>query len=248
MRVLVTRPQPQADAWVQRLRADGVDAVAVPLLAIEPASDEPVQALWRRPAAWLVFVSPNAVAHAFSRRPSGAAWPAGLRTAAPGPGTASALRDAGVPPDAIVEPLADAGQFDSESLWQQLRHEAWPGTEVAVVRGDGGRDWLAERLREAGARVRFVQAYRRAAPAGDAAVRERVAAARADAARHLWLFSSSEAVAHLPALSPPGDWTGGLALASHPRIAQAALDIGFTRVDAVRPAYADVREAIRVFR
>ena len=33
---------------------------------------------------------------------------------------------------------------------------------VLVVRGDGGREWLADQLRARGADVRFVQAYVRA--------------------------------------------------------------------------------------
>ena len=37
--LLVTRPQPQADAWVVRLSALGVDAAALPLLAIAGAPD-----------------------------------------------------------------------------------------------------------------------------------------------------------------------------------------------------------------
>ena len=36
MRVLVTRPQAQADDWVARLQALGLDAVGLPLLGIAP--------------------------------------------------------------------------------------------------------------------------------------------------------------------------------------------------------------------
>ena len=35
--VLVTRPAAQAGAWVDRLRAVGIDARALPLLALDPA-------------------------------------------------------------------------------------------------------------------------------------------------------------------------------------------------------------------
>ncbi|RZL00618.1 MAG: uroporphyrinogen-III synthase, partial [Rubrivivax sp.] len=34
MRLLVTRPEPQASAWVDQLRALGIDAHALPLIAI----------------------------------------------------------------------------------------------------------------------------------------------------------------------------------------------------------------------
>ena len=57
---------------------------------------------------------------------------------------------------------------------------------------------------------------------------------------HLWLFSSSEAVANLQALAPAADWSRSAALASHPRIAQAARAAGFGRVDLTAPVPAAV--------
>ena len=50
-------------------------------------------------------------------------------------------------------------------------------------------------------------------------------AALARPAEHRWLFSSSEAVGQLRRLAPQADWGRSKALASHPRIAQAAKDI-----------------------
>ncbi|WP_210760727.1 uroporphyrinogen-III synthase, partial [Azohydromonas sediminis] len=93
MRVLVTRTQPQADEWVARLRAAGIDAVALPLIGIAPVDDAaPLDAAWRElgsdaAPALVVFVSPNAVVQLFARRPPHARWPAATRAGAPGPGT-----------------------------------------------------------------------------------------------------------------------------------------------------------------
>lgn len=250
MRVLVTRPQPQADEWVERLREAGIDAVALPLIGIAPVDDAaPLDAAWRElgsdaAPALVVFVSPNAVVQFFARRPPGARWPATTRAGAPGTGTAAALAAHGVAAAAIVQPAPDSGQFDSESLWLQLRDADWHGTRVWIVRGEGGRDWLADTLRAAGADVRFVQAYRRGAPAWTAIERARCDAALAAPASHLWLFSSSEAVGHLRTLAPGADWAASTALASHPRIAEAARVLGFGRVDEVRPDFDAVRRAI----
>lgn len=165
MRVLVTRPAAQASEWVQQLRAAGLQAEALPLIDIAPAADAAsVGAAWRAlPTVDLVvFVSPNAAAHFFAARPAPVHWPAELLAASPGPGTTRVLRDLGVA--CIVEPAADAPQFDSEALWQQLGARDWRGKLVLVARGEGGRDWLADKLRQHGARVSFVAAYRRAAP------------------------------------------------------------------------------------
>jgi uroporphyrinogen-III synthase len=146
------------------------------------------------------------------------------------------LRAAGVAPALIVEPAAESANFDSEALWAQLSALAWGGRRVLVVRGEAGRDWLADELRARGAEVGFVAAYRRQPPVLDDDARALLAAALAAPMSHLWVFSSSEAVGHLGRLVPAADWSRSRAVASHPRIVQAARDAGFGSVDLVRPA------------
>jgi uroporphyrinogen-III synthase len=248
MHLIVTRPAAQAAGWVDALRAMGCDAQALPLIDIAALADTaPLREAWQGlPRYTLVmFVSANAVQHFFAAAPSSAtdAWPVGVRAAATGPGTASALRAAGVPDGALVEPAADATRFDSETLWAQVAHEDWADRHVLVVRGEEGRDWLADTLRARGAKVDFVAAYRRLAPQPDAAGRALLAAAAAEPAAHLWLFSSSEAVAHLQALTPGADWSRSAALATHPRIAAAARSAGFGRVALTAPATEAVARA-----
>ena len=51
-----------------------------------------------------------------------------------------------------------------------------------------------------------------------------------------WMFSSSEAIEHLGTLAPQADWTAGIALASHPRIADRARQLGFRQVTVVAPS------------
>jgi uroporphyrinogen-III synthase len=236
VRLIVTRPAAQAADWVAALRALGCDAQALPLIDIAPPADpQPVIAAWQRltAQALVMFVSANAVQHFFARAPAGLGWPASTRAAATGPGTAAALRAAGVPEAAVVEPAADAASFDSEALWARLATEDWTGRSVLVVRGEDGRDWLADALRARGAAVEFVAAYRRRAPQPDAAQAELLGQALARPERHLWLFSSSEAVGHLPALAPGADWSRSAALATHPRIAAAARALGLGTVGAV---------------
>lgn len=231
MRVIVTRPRAQADAVVAALQARGVDAVVLPLIDIAPAADaQPVRRAWRTldAHALVMFVSANAVQHFMRFRPDGAAWPARLLAGSTGPGTSAALRAAGVPAPCVVEP--DGEVFDSEALWQRLRRRDWAGQRVLLVRGEDGRDWLAERLRAAGAEVVFVAAYRRCAPVLDEAGRALLAAAIARPQAHLWAISSSQAVAHLAALAPAADWSRARAVAPHPRIVDALRHLGFGSV------------------
>jgi uroporphyrinogen-III synthase len=249
MRVLVTRPAPQAHEWVDRLRRAGVDAHALPLIGIAPPDDaQPVVQAWRTLSTrqLVFFVSPNAVTNFFALRPSDVVWPQGLQAASPGPGTTRALVDVGIAPALIVEPQQDAPQFDSESLWQRLSSHDWHGARVIAVRGTSGRDWLAERLREAGAEVEFVSAYRRMAPILTESEHALLQAALAAPASHLWFFSSSEAIEHLQALAPSADWSASQALATHPRIALNARQLGYAAVHEARPAFHNIVEALVV--
>lgn len=227
MRTLVTRPAEQAHALVDALRARGIDAHALPLIDIAPVADvEPVRQLWAQldAHALLMFVSANAVQHFVRQRPAGARWPAGLLAAATGPGTAAALRAAGVPHAQLVAPQAPP--YDSEHLWPLLQGHDWRGARVAVLRGEDGRDWLADRFRGAGAAVHALATYRRCVPQPDSAGRQLLRDAMAAPRAHLWLFSSSLALRHLAGLGV-ADAARAPALASHARIADSARRLGF---------------------
>lgn len=252
MRILVTRPAAQAEEWVAQLQFHGLDAVALPLMAIAAPHDlTAVRQAWvELPSRQLVFfVSPNAAEWFFSQPIEPTVWPASLQAASPGPGTSAVLRRCGVPPHLMVEPAADAPQFDSEALWAVLQSQSWAEASVLVVRGDGGRDWLAEQLREAGAEVNFVSAYRRTAPRFDAPALALMGTALLQPHRHLWFFSSSEAVVNLMDAPQPRaawvDWSRGTALATHPRIADSANAAGFGTVLTCRPTLEAVVEKVR---
>jgi uroporphyrinogen-III synthase len=246
MRVIVTRPLRDAQRWAQTLAAQGLDAVVLPLIDIAPVEDaRAVQRLADYRA--VMFVSGNAVNHFLH----GAHLPFATRAWAPGPGTRDALLDAGVDASLIDAPHADAAQFDSESLWQQVSAQVHPGDRVLVVRGrdpqgrSAGRDWLALQIEAAGAQVEFVAVYERRAPGLDDA--QQALALRSASDGSVWLFSSSEAVANLRALLPDQSWQQARAVATHPRIAQAARDAGFAVVCESRPALADVVASIESF-
>lgn len=250
MKLLVTRPAAQAAEWVAGLRERGVDAVALPLLGIFPARDaRAVVAAWEALARQrlVMFVSPNAAEQFFALRPAALPWPAGTWAGSPGPGTSRVLRALGVPAACIVEPPSDAAQFDSESLWQRLRERDWAAADVLIVRGESGRDWLADRLREAGARVGFVTAYERAAPVFSAEERDTLRTALAMPAEHVWMFSSSESIDQLQELAAGADWRGARALATHPRIAARAREAGFGVVHECRPSLDAVVACLQSF-
>lgn len=257
VRVIVTRPEREAAGWVQALQAQGLQAEALPLIEIAALPETPaLQQAWREISTYsaLMFVSGNAVDGFFASNQAPALVQSaqaatdsianpGPRLLAPGPGTVAALRRAGVPEVLIDAPAADAGQFDSEALWAVVGQRHWQGRRVLIVRGQGagkdqaggtGRDWLAQQFVAAGARVDVVAVYQRRAPVFSASQRQRIAAAAHDGS--VWLLSSSEALAHLPA----GDWSRARAVATHPRIAEAARAAGWGVVVQSRPEIADI--------
>jgi uroporphyrinogen-III synthase len=257
MHLIVTRPPREAQQWVQALRAAGHDATALPLIAIGPAPDAAaVAAAWRELPCYraVMFVSAQAVQGFFAAQPSGPSAPLPAQAWATGPGTARALRAAGMPAPAVISPPADADRFDSEALWQCVAPTLASGQRVLIVRGadaaadavGSGRDWLAERLQAAGLQVDFVASYQRLPPALDTAQQQLAQQAAGDGT--LWLFSSSEAVRNLRAALPQQSWQAARALATHPRIAEAARQAGFGEVRTTRATLEAVLASIESLR
>lgn len=230
--------------------------------------------VWQRLGdyAACLFVSGHAVEHFFKQNtpfaqggraqeamnsiaiPGWVPLPPGLRFMAPGPGTVAALRAAGVPAAQIDAPAPDAPQFDSESLWQAVGARDWQGQRVLIVRGcsagagaaavSSGRDWITRQWLAAGAQVDFVGVYQRRAPRLSEAQLQRAQAASADGS--VWLFSSSEALAHLRQQAGLAgvDWRRARAIATHPRIEQAVRAAGWGVVVASRPALQDIQATL----
>ena len=271
MRLIVTRPENEARVWGQALQNAGHTVCTLPLIAVGLMPDVlPLQNAWRDIALLdaVMFVSRNAVDHFYKQKPP----LAGVFTAqaaikcrafVPGPGSAEALRAHGAEPGWIDGPDEVAGQWDSEALWQRVGHRIGPGFRLLIVRGttlsaesiaaDGmspaaasdngvGRDWLALKATEAGAQVDFLVAYARHTPVFDDAQLAMAKAAAEDGS--LWLFSSSEAVSNLQRNLPGQSWQRARALATHPRIAQAARGAGFGDVREVHPALSAVLASI----
>lgn len=258
MRVIITRPQRDAQAWARTLSEAGHTALALPLIDIAPIDDErPIRAAWHQLANYqgVMFVSGHAVEGFFAARPSAApGFGAPTRAWATGPGTQAALLRAGVAAAHIDAP--GAGQFDSEALWSVMHQQLSEGCRVLIVRGaDGhqaaqtqglGRDWFAAQVQRLGGQTDFVVAYQRKISLWSELQRTQAKQAASDGS--IWLFSSSEAVANLGACLEGQDWSHSCAIATHVRIAQAARSAGFGVVIESRPVLADILASIESFR
>ena len=260
-RAIITRPAAQAQAWVHALQAQGLQAVALPLIDIGPVDDlQAVQALHKRidsfdvcmcvssNAAHYFFASKKAVAFIDSAQAAtkiiADKKPETLRFWATGAGTVRALQDCSVDPQQIDAPGQDAAQWDSEHLWHRVQAQITRGKKVLILRGEdvgtpsASRDWLAQQIVTKGGSVEVATVYQRRPPHWQA--EQSAMAAQLAASNPVWVFSSSQAVAHLMQLLPAQNWSNARCVATHPRIAQAARDAGFGVVCMSRPGLDDV--------
>lgn len=163
--VVITRPEHQAGPLIQRIQNAGGTVISFPVLAIEATQHpEEVHEVARDLANYdlAIFISANAVEHGLRFVSSYGPWPAKVQVAAVGAATARALEDHRVK----VTRVPDSA-FNSEALLAspELQHVA--GKRIAIFRGEGGRELLAETLRQRGAEVRYIDVYRRVKPAVD---------------------------------------------------------------------------------
>jgi uroporphyrinogen-III synthase len=165
--VLVTRPEHQADHLCRWIEGHGGVAVRFPALAIsEPRDWAPALAILDHLADYdlAIFTSANAVDRALPRVRERGGFPSRLEIAAIGKATARELARHGL--DRCLRPER---AFDSEALLALPRFQNVAGQAVIVVRGEGGRELLAETLTARGARVDHAEVYRRERPAADVA-------------------------------------------------------------------------------
>ena len=245
--VVITRPAGQSAALAAQLEAAGIATLDFPLIGIVPVEDvAPLQAalVALERYALVVFVSPNAVDYAFAEFDS--IWPHALPVGVVGPGSVAALARHGVeaPAYRVISPSAaaddDVARFDSEALFAAIDASfgaaSLEGKRVLIVRGDGGREWLADRLREGGVEVETVAAYRRLMPEPSIGAWSRVHELLAGEP-HAWLITSSEGVRNLDDLAHEHLNAGEIAqlkratlVTPHPRIAQTARGLGFDSI------------------
>jgi uroporphyrinogen-III synthase len=165
--IVITRPVDQAQKLSNAIKQAGGTPWQFPLIAIAPLDD---YTLFERKIEhlqecdWLIFISSNAVHNAMplivARYP---VLPKNLKFAAIGPTTDGQLQSFG-----ISKTLTPDLRFDSESLLALPEMQDVQGKKVMIVRGIGGRELMADTLKERGAEVEFAECYHRVNPQHDA--------------------------------------------------------------------------------
>ena len=178
-------------------------------------------------------MSPNAVDAAFAHLDG---WPAGVAIGVVGEGSRAALERHGVTSDnATIRCPPDPAASDSEHLLASLDLTALARRRVLIVRGESGRELMADTLRAAGALVETVAAYRRSVPQLTDTLAAELNALLGQA--NDWIITSSEALRGLVGLVRELDPEGSIArlhgqhlIVPHARIAETAQALGFSRV------------------
>ena len=165
--VVITRPQAAADALATALLREGARPFVFPALGIEDVDPTPrgEEALARLSECGLaIFISANAVERGLAAARRRGPWPERTRVAAVGEATAQALRNSG-----FAEVISPRERHDSEALLALPELKTVKGESIVVFRGEGGREHLRDALETRGARVDYVECYRRARPRTDPA-------------------------------------------------------------------------------
>lgn len=244
-RLLLTRPADESAALGSLLAEQGVFSSSLPLLDIVPipASDtmrDVIRDLDRYCA--VIVVSKPAARMAVELLERFCSQTPRVQCFSVGAATAQILEEHGL--DVSFPAHGD----DSEALLElaNLRQAiARPDSRVLILRGEGGRELLAERLRERGASVEYLELYRRELPPyPPAALPARIEAERLNAL----VVSSGQGFEHLHQLA--GDAWPQLArlplFVPSPRVAELARAAGaLTVVDCRGASAAALLTALR---
>ncbi len=155
-RILVTRAREQASELSRQLAELGAEPIEFPVIQILPLDDyAPLDAALAQSYDWIIFTSVNGVASVWERlgaRGRDARAFANTRLAAIGPATAEELARHGLRADFVPR------EYVAEAIVEQIGNVA--GKRILLPRAGSAREALAQGLRERGAIVDDVAAYR----------------------------------------------------------------------------------------
>ena len=230
-RILVTRPAAQAAGQSALLQQLGALPVELPMLKIVPTaeSDSSYPLLKSRILDLdlyhkVIFISTNAVHQGIDLIDQ--YWPQlpiGIEWFAIGKQTATRMADEG-----LIAAQSDRG-YDSEALLSLPQLQDIIDQKILIMRGQGGREKLAEVLQQRGAKVEYADLYSRQAPGytsdeiSSTIGTEKIAGV---------LITSGEALQNFTALLCTGrpQLFNTLIVVPSQRIARIAAGLGYTRV------------------
>jgi uroporphyrinogen III methyltransferase / synthase len=163
-RIVVTRSRDQASQFLAGLTELGAECIEFPTIKIVPPSsrdgmDKAIQRL--EGYNWLIFTSVNGVEYFFKRlfdsgKDIRSLW--NIKVAAIGPKTAEAVRHRGIRPDLVPD------EYRAEAVVEAFKNYDLKGSSILLPRAFEAREILPDELRQMGAQVDVVEAYRTVMP------------------------------------------------------------------------------------
>lgn len=164
LNILITRPEPENAFSCEKVKRHGFYPVALPMLNIVPIQDDTQKAAIRSQIfnidefQYVIFVSKNAARLAaewldecWPMLPENPHW-IGI-----GKGTTQLLIEENIP--AVANP-----GHTTEALLEWLKPAKMRDMKVLIIRGEGGRPELGDKLEQRGAKVSYLALYERKKP------------------------------------------------------------------------------------
>ncbi len=167
-RVLVTRPEHQADGFCQLLQDAGFEPLRCPTVEISNVQNKVLaaeQLMAISDADIVIFTSANAVRYAEKITSLKDTIAENAKVLAIGPATAATLSQCGLEAQLPEQNFSSAGLLAMKTLHNVI------GKTVIVIRGCGGLATLPDALHSAGANLGIAEVYQRRIPASDSILR-----------------------------------------------------------------------------
>jgi uroporphyrinogen-III synthase len=196
IKVLVTRPVHQSEPLCKLIAAEGGQAIRLPVIEIVEMDDKKALLDCRELMDDLdiaIFISANAVEKTLPTLL--AHFSSQLQLFAVGKRTTEILKNWG------LTVLCPAPPSNSEALLEMPQLQSVQGKNIVIFRGEGGRELLAETLRQRGALVNYVNVYRRIQPPAPAWITQVdiITVTSVEGLRHLLMMLEKQAwVRHTP--------------------------------------------------
>jgi len=175
IRVLVTRPAHQAKALCDAFKALGAQVMSLPAIEIRAAEQysaqtpaQTTQPDWIKHLTdfdFAIFISPNAVEYGSALMLAQGNIPDKLKLVTIGKASAETLSQC----TGRAADILPRDEFSSEALLalKPMQTESISGKNILIIRGNGGREYLADVLKQRGAKVEYAEVYQRCLPQVD---------------------------------------------------------------------------------
>lgn len=163
LRILITRPARQAQSLIDQIQKYAGIAVPFPTQEIVPTKNiKKVELILKKLKQFdfVIFISPNSAFHIAKSIDSICSfWPENSKILATGPGTALALKQCELPCHGYPEKDFSGKGLLNLAMLQNLNQK-----KILIIKGEGGRSYLARALKARGAQVDNLNVYKRQLP------------------------------------------------------------------------------------